>query len=198
MSTPWRERGKSFPLSTWRIALRSLAFLLASGFGVLVAFVGGAIIVAELARGHEARWALLFSCGLPILLVGLVIFLAMAIIQGNLLLNFARGERLLVGERALQSVTRGGSVLNHIPFANIDRVRVLDVAEQRGVRQISVRKVTFVVHDDKAAGTILGFSASFTPGKRRGEYYIEPVFQASPDEIGQALTMRWRTYQGRP
>src|SRR5262249_9149182 len=30
------------------------------------------------------------------------------IVQGNLLLNLVRGERLLVGERAFRSVTRGG------------------------------------------------------------------------------------------
>jgi hypothetical protein len=179
------------------VALRSLAFLLAIGFGVLVGFFGVAIILAELARGREVRWALLFCCGVPLLLAGLVIVVAMAIVQGNLLLNLVRGERLLVGERALQSVTRGGRVLNHIPYDNIDRVRVLDVAEQRGLHRVSVRKVAFVVRDDKAAGTVLGFSASFSPGKRRGEYYIEPVFQASPDQIGQALIKGWRAYQER-
>jgi hypothetical protein len=197
MSAPQHERGTSFPLSTWRVALRSLAFLLAIGFGVLVAYFGSAIIHAELTRGQEARWALLFSCGLPLFLAGLAIIVAMAIVQGNLLLNLVRGERLVVGERALQSVTRGGRVLNHIPYDNIDRVRVLDVAERRGVRQVSVRKVAFVVRDDKAAGTVLRFSASFSPGKRRGEYYIEPVYQASPEQIGQELAARWRTYQGR-
>jgi hypothetical protein len=197
MSAPQRERGKSFPLSPWRGAFRSLAFLLAIGFGVLVAYFGGAIIHAELTRGQETRWALLFSCGLPLLLAGLLIIVALGIVQGNLLLNLVRGERLLVGERALQSVTRGGRVLNHVPYDNIDRVRVLDVAEQRGLRQIRVRKVAFVVEDDKAAGTVLGFSASFSPGKRRGEYYIEPIFQAPPDQIGEALEKRWRKYQQR-
>src|SRR5262249_43666465 len=147
MSAPWRERGKLFPLSTWRVALRSLAFLLAIGFGVLVTYFGGAIIYSELARGHESRRALLFSCGLRLFLAGMVIIVAMAIVQGNLLLNLVRGERLLVGERALQSVTRGGRVLNHIPYDNIDRVRVLDVVEQRGLHQIRVRKVAFVVRD---------------------------------------------------
>src|SRR6516162_6452822 len=141
MSAPRSERGKSFPLSTWRVALRSVAFLLAIGFGVLVGYFGVAIIYAELARDPETRWALLFSCGLPLFLAGLVIIVAMAIVQGNLLLQLVRGERLLVGERALQSVTRGGRVLNHIPYDNIDRVRVLDVMEQRGMHQISVRKV---------------------------------------------------------
>jgi hypothetical protein len=197
MSVPWRERGKSFPLSTWRVALRSLAFLLAIGFGVLVAYIGGAIIRAELARGQEKRWALLLSCGVPLLLGGLVIFVAMAIIQGNLLLNLVRGERLLVGERALQRLTSGGRVLSHIPYDNIDRVRVLDVMEQRGMHQIAVRKVAIVVRDDKAADTVLGSSTSFSPGKRRGEYYIEPVYQASPDQIGQVLLKRWRAYQER-
>jgi hypothetical protein len=174
-----------------------VAFLLAIGFGVLVAYFGIAIIHAELARGPETRWALLFSCGVPLFLAGLVIFVAMAILQGNLVLNLVRGERLLVGERALQSVTRGGRILNHIPYDNIDRVRVLDVAEQRGLNQIRVRKVTFVIRDDKAAGTVLGFSASFIPGKRRGEYYIEPVYQASPDQIGQTLVKSWRAYRER-
>src|SRR5262245_44272519 len=197
MSAPRRERGKAFPLSTWRVALRSLAFLLASGFGVMVAYFGGAIIHAELGTGQESRWALLFPCGLPRLLAGLVLIVAMAIVQGNRLLNLVRGERLLVGERALQSVTRGGRVLNHIPYENIDRVRVLDVVEQRGLRQISVKKVVFVVRDDKAADTVLCFSASFSPGKRRGEYYIEPVYQASPDQIGEMLLKRWRAWQER-
>src|SRR5262249_14154271 len=197
MSAPRRERGKSFPLSTWRVALRSLAFLLAIGFGVLVAYFGVAIIHAELARAPETRWALLFSCGMPLLLVGLVIIVAMAIIQGNLLLQLVGGERLLVGERALQCVTRGGRVLSHIPYDNIDRVRVLDVMEQRGMHKIALRKVALVVRDEKAAGTVLGVSTSFTPGKRRGEYYIEPVYQASPDQIGQVLAKRWRAYQER-
>jgi hypothetical protein len=197
MSVPKRERGKSFPLSTWRMALRLLVFLLAIGFGVLVAYFGVAIIRAELGR-DETRWALLFSFGVPLILVGLVIIVAMGIIQGNLLLQLVRGERVLAGERALQIVTRGGRVLSHIPYDNIDRVRVLDVMEQRGMHQIAVRKVAVVVRDDKAAGTVLGVSTSFTPGKRRGEYYIEPVYRASPDQIGQALLKRWRAYQGRP
>jgi hypothetical protein len=197
MSASQRDRGKVFPLSTWRVALRSLAFFLALGFGVLVAYFGVAIIHAELTRGQESRWALLFCCGLPLFLAGLVIVVAMAVVQANLLLNLARGERLLVGERALQSVTRGGRVLNHIPYDNMERVRVLDVVEQRGARQIRVRKVEFVVFDDKAAGTVLGLCASFSPGKRRGEYYIEPVYRASPDQIGQALLKRWRKYQER-
>src|SRR5262245_65091503 len=97
MSAPRPERGKSFPLSTWRAALRSLAFLLAIGFGVLVGYIGVAIIRAELARGQEARWALLFSCGVPLLLVGLVIFVAMAIIQGNLLTEPRSGGTALGG-----------------------------------------------------------------------------------------------------
>ena len=197
MSAPRSERGKSFPLSTQRVALRSLVFLLAIGFGVLVAYFGVAIIYAELARDPETRWALLFSCGLPLFLAGLVIIVAMAIVQGNLLLQLVRGERLLVGKRALQSVTRGGRVLNHIPYDNIDRVRVLDVMEQRGMHQISVRKVAFVVGDEKAAGTVLGFSVNFSPGKRRGEYYIEPVYRAPPDQIGQVLLKKWRAYQER-
>src|SRR5262245_2358778 len=197
MSAPRPERGKSFPLSAWRAALRSLAFLLAIGFGVLVGYIGVAIIRAEFARGQEARWALLFSCGVPLLLVGLVIFVAMAIIQGNLLLNLVRGERLLVGERALQRVTRGGRVLNHIPYDNIESVRVFDVVEQRGMHEIRVKKVVFVVRDDKAPGTVLGFSTSFSPGKGKGEYYIEPVYQASPDQIGRVLVKKWRTYQER-
>jgi hypothetical protein len=197
MSAPSRERGRSFPLSTWRVALRALAFLLAIGFGVLVAYFGGAIIRAEFAKGHESRWALLLSCGLPLLLVGLVIVIAMAIVQSNLLLNLIRGERLLVGERALQRVTRGGRVLNHIPYDNIDSVRVLDVLEQRGMHKIAVKKVALVVRDDKAPGTVLGFSNSFSPGKREGEYYIEPVYQASPDQIGQVLKKMWRAYQER-
>jgi hypothetical protein len=176
MTAPWRERGRLFPLATWRVALRSLAFLLAIGFGVLVGYFGVAIIHAELARDQETRWALLFSCGLPLFLAGLVVIVVMAVVQGNLLVNIVRGERLLVGERALQSVTRGGRVLNHIPYDNMDRVRVLDVMEQRGVHQISVRKVAFVVRDDKAAGTVLGFSVNFSPGKRPGQYYIEPVY----------------------
>src|SRR5262249_30654648 len=192
-----RERGKSFPLSTWRVLLRLLAFLLAVGFGVLVGYFGVAIIRVELTRGEGPRWGLLLGFGLPLFLVGLGIIVAIAIVQGNLLLNLVRGERLLVGERALQSVTRGGRVLNHIPYDNIDRVRVLDVMEQRGMHQISVRKLAFVVRDDKAADTVLGFSVNFSPGKRRGEYYIEPVYQASPDQIGQVLQKKWRAYQER-
>ena len=197
MNAPRSERGKSFPLSTWRVALRSLVFLLAIGFGVLVGYFGVAIIYAELARDQETRWALLLSCGLPLFLAGLVIIVAMAIIQGNLLLQLVRGERLLVGERALQCVTRGGRVLSHIPYDNIDRVRVLDVMEQRGMHKIAIRKVAVVVCDDKAADTVLGVSTSFTPGKRRGEYYIEPVYQAPPDQIGQVLLKRWQAYQER-
>jgi hypothetical protein len=180
------------------VGLRALVFFFAIGFGVLVAYFGVAIIRAELARGHEKRWALLFACGLPLLLVGLIIFAAMAIIQGNILLNLLRGERLLVGERALQRLTRGGRVLSHIPYDAIDRVRVLDVKEQRGMHQVAVRKVLIALRDEDAAGIVLGTSTSFTPGKRRGEYYVEPVFQASPDEIGQALIKRWRAYRERP
>jgi hypothetical protein len=57
--------------------------------------------------------------------------------------------------------------------------------------------VAIVVRDENAAGTVLGSSTSFTPGKRRGAYYIEPVYQASPDEIGRVLVKRWRAYQER-
>jgi hypothetical protein len=101
----------------------------------------------------------------------------------------------VVGERALQRVTRGGKVLGHIPYDNIDSVRVLDVMEQRGTHQIAVRKAVFVLRDDKATGTVLSFSNSITPGKAEGEYYIEPIYQASPDQIGQALRKMWRAYQ---
>jgi len=192
-----RERGKSFPLSTWRVLLRLLAFLLAIGFGVLVGYFGVAIIRVELTRGEGPRWGLLLGFGLPLFLVGLGIIVAIAIVQGNLLLNLVRGERLLVGERALQRVTRGGRVLNHIPYDNIESVRVFDVVEQRGMHEIRVKKVVFVVRDDKAPGTVLGFSTSFSPGKGKGEYYIEPVYQASPDQIGRVLVKKWRTYQER-
>jgi hypothetical protein len=195
MSAPVPERGKLFPLSIWRVALRSLAFFLALVFGLLVAYVGFAIIRAELAMGQHRRWALLFACGVPILLVGLAICGTMAVVQGNLLYNLVLGERLLVGERAFQRLTRGGRILSHIPYDNIASVRVFDVMEQRGAHKIAVRKVAILVEDEAAPGTVLSSTTSFSPGKHSGEYYIEPVYRASIDQIGQALIKRWRAHQ---
>ena len=114
----------------------------------------------------------------------------------NLLFNLFRGEHLLVGEKALQSVTRRGKVVIHIPYANIKRVRVLDVIEQRGMKQIRVRKVSFDLRKDDGDDTI-GFSTSFSPGSEKGEYCIEPIYQASPDQIGKALLKRWQEFKER-
>lgn len=198
MSAHIRERGKSFHLSLWRVGLRALAFFLLLAFGVLVAFFGGAIIYAEATREHGMRWGFVCGCGSPLFLVGFLIFLGMVVCEASLLLNLLRGEHLLVGENALQFVTRGGAVLVHIPYHNIKRVRIEDVIEQRGMKQIVVRKVLFVVRNEKAADTVISdFSTSFSPGKKTGEYYLEPIFQASPDQIGKALLKRWKEFQSQ-
>jgi hypothetical protein len=194
MSAPRCERGKSFPLSFWRVGLRALAFFLMMAFGVFVALIGSLITYAAGTNVQGTQWGFVCGCGLPILLVGLLLALGMAVVEGNLLLNLLRGEHLVVGENALQSVRRGGQVIIHIPYDNIKRVRVLDVIEQRGMKQVAVRKVLLVLRDDQAAGTTIDFSMSFSPGKA-GELYIEPIFQASPDQIGKALSKRWQEFQ---
>jgi hypothetical protein len=162
---------------------------------VFVGYIGGAIIYAEATREQGARWGFLCGCGSPILLVGFLLVLGMMACEVNLLVNLLRGEHLVVGEYALQCVTRAGQVVIHIPYDNIKRVRVEDVIEQRGLRQVLVRKVSFVLRDAEAADSTIGFSTSFSPGKATGEFHIEPIYQASPDQIGKALRKRWEAFQ---
>jgi hypothetical protein len=196
MSEPRRERGKSFHLSLWRVGLRAGAFFLLLAFGVFVGYIGGLIIHAAYNNPQGTQWGFVCGCGSPILLAGLLLVLGMVGCEVNLLFNLFRGEHLLVGEKALQCVTRGGKVVIHIPYANIKRVRVLDVIEQRGMKQIKVRKVSFVLRKDDGDDTI-GFSTSFSPGSEKGEYCIEPIYQASPDQIGKAMIKKWQAFQDR-
>lgn len=194
MSSSRRERGQRFHLSLWRVALRALAYLLMIGFGLFLGFIGGAIVHTELTN-QQTRWGFVGCCGAPILLVAFLLILGMAVVLGNLVLIQLRGEHLLVGARALQSVTRGGKVIINIPYENITRVKVLDVIEQRGLKQVVVRKVSFKLRDEESADTIIGFSNAFSPGKKKGEFYIEPIYTASPDEIGKSLFKRWQAFR---
>jgi hypothetical protein len=139
--------------------------------------------------------------------IGFITGLFWTILLGRTLL---RGDRFIIGKQALQRVSRSGVVLEHIPYGNIEEIR-LDIehhepqdAESAAIASVIDPKslepteiVVIVVNDPQREDTLLGVKRFVENPKPGFEYSVDDLYTLPQRQFCKKLRMRWKKWQGK-
>ncbi len=184
-----REHGEEVRLS-YRKTLLSLGkglaqFAIGVGFGVL--FV--ACVVSF--DWKDYLWLICPVVGALSLVAGLVFVLFGFLTTAAELVSLGRRERFVLGKRALQCVA-GGEVLEHVPYDNVEEVRLITREDETGVyRFLGLR-----LKDANRADTFFLSKDRRHPGLEAYDYVLHDSYTLPMKKFCKKVAARWRKQVG--
>ena len=189
MSQVQAQPGDEIVLSLRKTLARCFYGALAVLMGVIALSMAAMSVGGWLAG--NLHWGIAVVVAPLALIVGVACSLIGVGMMLEILLGYWRRERLALGEEALQCVMRGGEVLDHIPYDNIQDMEVVERQEESGP---PYKIVGLHLIDAKRSDTVLRLTSRLNPADEDDEYdvIIPDLYKLSPEKIHKKLKGKWK------
>lgn len=185
MVKPELEQGEEIRLSMKKALVASGTVTISLVIGAIAPLLGVGMFVAW--RGGEVHGVVALPLGLLFFFVGFCFLTYGVLVGASVIVGVVRQDRLLLGEKSLQSVTRDGRILTCVPYDNIDEITLVEEPSDDEGPSYFMVAITLV---DRTREDTLVQEKSPLVGEDGYEVLIRDLYRVPPKKLYKKLRAR--------